>query len=41
MGTGFIPGVIAVAAMAAVVVYLIKREKKTFDREYGVKAWQI
>ena len=32
---------IAVAAMAAVVVYLIKREKKTFDREYGVKAWQI
>ena len=41
LGTGFIPGMIAVAVMAAIVVYLIKREEKTFDREYGVKAWQI
>ena len=41
LGTGFLPGMIAVASMAAIVVYLIKREEKTFDREYGVKAWQI
>ncbi|MGN0735011.1 MAG: ferrous iron transporter B [Anaerovoracaceae bacterium] len=41
LGTGFIPGMIAVAVMAAIVVYLIKREEKTFDREYGAKAWQI
>ena len=40
-GTGFIGGLIAVAVMAAFVVYLIKREKKTFDREYGVKTCQI
>ena len=40
-GTGFIGGLIAVAVMAAFVVYLIKREEKTFDREYGVKTCQI
>ena len=40
-GTGFIWGLIAVAVMAAFVVYLIKREEKTFDREYGVKTCQI
>ena len=40
-GTGFILGLIAVAVMAVFVVYLIKREEKTFDREYGVKTCQI
>ena len=40
-GTGFIWGLIAVAVMAVFVVYLIKREEKTFDREYGVKTCQI
>ena len=40
-GAGFIGGLIAVAVMAAFVVYLIKREEKTFDREYGVKTCQI
>ena len=40
-GTGFIWGLIAVAVMVAFVVYLIKREEKTFDREYGVKTCQI
>ncbi|MBR5229479.1 MAG: ferrous iron transporter B [Firmicutes bacterium] len=37
VGTGFVPGLIAVCAFAAVIVYLIKREERTFAAEYGVK----
>lgn len=38
VGTGFVPGLIAVAAIAAVVVYIIKKQEKKFDAEYVLKA---
>ncbi len=38
MGAGFVPGLIFVAAMAAYVVYLIKKADKGLDAEYGRKA---
>ena len=37
VGTGFVPGLIAVAAIAAVVVYLIKKQEKKFEAEYALK----
>lgn len=36
-GTGFVPGLIAVAAMAAAVVYLIRRTNKNLASEYTLK----
>jgi len=36
-GTAFLPGLIAVAAMAAVVVYLIRKNEKKFVEEYNLK----
>lgn len=41
LGTGFVPGLIAVAVMAAIVVALIRNTDKKFNEEYqlnGVKA---
>jgi len=35
VGAGFIPGLIAVVAMVAVLVYLVKKEEKNFAAEYG------
>jgi len=37
VGAGFVPGLIAVLAMAAVVVYLIKKADKALDAEYSLK----
>ena len=37
VGTGFIPGLIAVAVIAAVVVYIIKKQEKKFEAEYALK----
>ena len=34
LGTGFVPGLIAVAAMAAIVVAIIKKNNKAFSAEY-------
>ena len=34
LGAGFIPGLIAVAVMAAIVVYLVQRTNKQFSAEY-------
>lgn len=36
-GTGFVPGLIAVAAMTAVVIYLVQRADKKIDTEYALK----
>lgn len=36
LGVGFIPGLIAVAVMAAIVVYLIKNANKNMDAEYSL-----
>lgn len=36
-GTGFVPGLIAVAVMAAAVVYLIRRTNKNLASEYTLK----
>ena len=36
-GNGFIPGLIAVVAMAAIVVVLIQRTNKQFAAEYELK----
>ncbi len=38
VGTGFVYGLIIVAAIAAVVVYLIKKQEKKFEAEYALKA---
>jgi len=35
VGAGFIPGLIAVVAMVAVLVYLVKKAEKNFAAEYG------
>lgn len=37
LGAGFVPGLIAVAVMAAVVVYLTQKAKKTTDTKYALK----
>ena len=37
LGTGFVPGLIFVAAMAAYVVYLIKKADRELDAEYKAK----
>ena len=37
VGTGFIPGLIAVAVIVAVVVYIIKKQEKKFEAEYALK----
>ena len=37
LGTGFLPGLIAVAAMAGVVVYLIQKTNKSIAAEYELK----
>ena len=37
LGAGFVPGLIVVAAIVAVVVYLTKRAEKKFDAEYALK----
>ena len=36
-GAGFVPGLIAVLAMAAVVIVLIKQSEKKFEAEYALK----
>jgi len=36
-GAGFVPGLIAVAVMVGVLVYLIKRAEKKFDADYAGK----
>lgn len=36
-GSGFIPGLIAVCAMVAIVVYLIKKTDKELEEEYSLK----
>jgi len=36
-GAGFIPGLIAVVIMAAVVVYLIRKTNKSLAAEYALK----
>ncbi|MBQ8313028.1 MAG: ferrous iron transport protein B [Clostridia bacterium] len=38
VGAGFIPGLIAVAAFAAVIVYLIQKTNKNLQKEYELKA---
>ena len=37
LGVGFVPGFIAVLAMAAVLVYIIKRSEQTFNVRYALK----
>ncbi len=37
VGTGFVPGLIAVLAMAGVVLYLVKKADKTLDAKYSLK----
>ena len=37
VGAGFVPGLIAVLVMAAVIVYLIHRNNKEFDSKYQLK----
>ncbi len=36
-GAGFIPGLIAVLAMVAIVIYIIKRNNKKMEAEYALK----
>ena len=36
-GAGFIPGLIAVIAMIAILVYIIKRKDKNLETEYSLK----
>ena len=38
LGSGFVPGLSAVAAMVLVVVFLIRRTRKNFSTEYGLHA---
>ena len=37
-GSGFVPGLAAVAAMILVVVFLVKRTRRNFSTEYGLHA---
>ena len=37
VGAGFVPGLIAVAVIVGVVVYLIKNTNKNFDKQYQLK----
>ncbi len=37
VGTGFVPGLIAVVAIAAVIVYIIKKQEKKFEAEYALR----
>ena len=37
VGTGFVPGLIVVVAIVAVVVYIIKKQEKKFEAEYALK----
>ena len=37
VGAGFVPGLIAVIAIAAVIVYIIKKQEKKFETEYALK----
>ena len=36
-GAGFVPGLIAVVAIAAIIVYLIKKSEKNFSAQYALK----
>ena len=36
-GVGFVPGLIAVVAIAAIIVYLIKKSEKNFSAQYALK----
>ena len=38
VGTGFVPGFLAVIAIAAVIAYIIKKQEKKFAAEYALKA---
>ena len=38
VGTGFVPGFLAVIAIAAVIAYIIKKKEKKFAAEYALKA---
>ena len=38
VGNGFVPGMIAVAAITAVVVYIIKKQEKKFEAEHALKS---
>lgn len=38
LGSGFVPGLAAVAAMVLVVVFLVRRTRKSFSTEYGLHA---
>ena len=37
LGAGFLPGLIAVAAMVAVIVYLVQKTNKNFNAEHALK----
>ena len=37
VGTGFLPGLIAVAVIVGVIVYLISKTNKNFDKQYQLK----
>ena len=37
LGSGFVPGLIAVLAMAAIVIYLIRKTDRELDAEYALK----
>ena len=37
LGAGFVPGLIAVAVMVAIVVYIIKRNEKKFEAEHSLR----
>ena len=37
VGTGFVPGLIAVAVIVAVVLYIMKKQEKKFEAEYALK----
>ena len=37
LGTGFVPGLIVVAAIVAIVVSIIKKQEKKFEAEYALK----
>ena len=37
VGAGFVPGLIVVVAIVAVVVYIIKKQEKKFEAEYALK----
>lgn len=38
LGSGFVPGLAAVAVMVLVVVFLVRRTRKNFSTEYGLHA---